>query len=82
MNVSNTASTYAGRAIQMIKNRSRGANAPKITNKQPIPLPLSRCPAEHIPAGLSPRSRLDSRLGYPSSTGAPTSEPYSVHEPS
>ena len=35
MNVSNTASTYAGRAIQMIRNKSRGANAPMSASKQP-----------------------------------------------
>src|SRR5512132_408099 len=39
MNVSNTASTYAGRAIQMIRNKSRGANAPMSASKQPILFP-------------------------------------------
>ena len=52
MNVSNTASTYAGRAIQMIKNNSRGANAPKSASKQPIPLPLSYDLGDYMP--LSP----------------------------
>ena len=82
MNVSNTASTYAGRAIQMITNRSRGESAPMIASKQPIQdSPLSMTRGAYPGRGLSPRSRFASP-GYPSSTGAPTSEPYSVHEPS
>jgi hypothetical protein len=42
MNVSNTAFTYVGRAIQMIKNKSRGANAPKARASNPSLFPSPR----------------------------------------
>ena len=40
MNVSNTASTYSGRAIQMMRNTILGANADISASMHPICFPL------------------------------------------